>query len=40
MDIWNLKSMVRPFNNNPEHPNYRPFVVNNNDEKYEVFSGY
>lgn len=37
MDIKNLKSMVRPFNNNPEHPYYRPFVVNNIDEKYVVF---
>ncbi len=37
MDIKNLKSMVRPYNNNPEHPYYRPFVVKNIEEKYVVF---
>lgn len=36
MDIKNLKSMVRPYNN-PEHPYYRPFVVKNIEEKYVVF---
>lgn len=37
MEIKNLKSMVRPYKNDPEHPYYRPFVVNNIDEKYDVF---
>lgn len=37
MNLNKLKSMVQPYNNNSAHPYYRPFVVNDINEQYDIF---
>lgn len=37
MNLNKLKSMVQPFNNDQKHPYYRPFIVNDLNEQYDIF---